>query len=293
MSRSLLCLGYGYSARAIAAEAMRKGWQVTGTTRSADKAAAMADADVAALDFSGEAPSPDVSAAIKSANAVVVSIAPDAAGDPVLRHHAADFAAVRWVAYLSTVGVYGDHGGAWVDEATPPRPVSTRSVWRVAAEDEWRRAAAASGFACDILRLSGIYGPGRNAFAKLRDGTARALVKPGQVFNRIHVADIAGATLAALGNPGPAGETRLFNVTDDEPSPPQEALWYAADIAGLPRPPAIDFETAELTPMARSFYGECKRVSNGKVKRELGYRFRYPTWRDGLDALRASGEADT
>ena len=190
--------------------------------------------------------------------------------------------ALRWIGYLSTVGVYGDHGGAWVDETTPLAPASRRSRERCEAEAAWQAFADARGVPLAILRLSGIYGPGRSPFDKLRAGTARRLVKPGQVFNRIHVHDIAGALihLAASRTGG------VFNVTDDEPAPPQDVVAHAARLGGFPLPPAIDFATADLTPMARSFYGENKRVSNSKLK-QSGYAMIFPTFREGLAALNA------
>lgn len=293
MTKTLLALGFGYSANAVAIHAMARGWRVVGTTRSTEKADRLREAGVEALLFEGTAHSSALADAVKAADAIVVSIAPDGDGDPVLCHHAKDLRPGTWVGYLSTVGVYGDHGGAWVDETTPPKPTSQRSIWRLRAEREWTEIAARLGFPCDIFRLAGIYGPGRNQFGKLKRGEARALVKPGQVFNRIHVTDIATAVWAGLNGPGPLGETRLFNVSDDEPAPPQEALWYAADIAGLPRPDPIDFETADLSPMARSFYGECKRVRNDRLKQAFGFDFRFPTYREGLGVLWASGAADS
>jgi len=187
---------------------------------------------------------------------------------------------LAWIGYLSTVGVYGDHGGGWVDETTPLKPVSQRSVERVAAEGAWEAIAASRGVPLAILRLSGIYGPGRNAFVNLAEGKARRLVKPGQVFNRIHVEDIAGS-LQLLADDAIGG---IFNVTDDEPAPPQDVVEFAAKLAAVPVPPEIDFDTATLSPMARSFYGENKRVSNARMKR-TGYTFSYPTYREALAAL--------
>lgn len=211
---------------------------------------------------------------------VLVSIAPGAAGDPVLTHIAGTLAGVRprWIGYLSTVGVYGDHGGAWVNEQSELRPVSQRSVQRVAAELQWQEFAGNFGFPLSILRLSGIYGPRRNPFLNLRDGTARRLIKPGQVFNRIHVADIAKTIEAAR-------LTRfdgLINVTDNEPAPPQDVVTFAAKLMDVQPPAAQDFETAELTPMARSFYGENKRVANRVLRETLGVTLDYPDYRAAL-----------
>jgi nucleoside-diphosphate-sugar epimerase len=294
----LFVFGLGYSSCAFV-ERMREQlgpeleW-IGGTTRSADKLDALRADGIDAFLFDGLRQGEGVAAALSSATHVLVSIAPDGedrdaehGGDPTLRHYAKELSAAspQWIGYLSTVGVYGNHDGAWVDEDTVCRPVSKRSIWRLAAEQAWTDFAARTGIATGIFRLSGIYGPGRNAFVNLDRGKARRLVKKDQVFNRIHVADIAGALEAAIKKPA----TRIYNVTDDEPAPPQDVVEFAAQLAGVPCPPEIDFETAELTPMARSFYGENKRVSNARVKAELGYTFQHPTYRDALQSLRKSG----
>jgi nucleoside-diphosphate-sugar epimerase len=191
---------------------------------------------------------------------------------------------LRWIGYLSTVGVYGDHGGAWVDETSDCRPVSRRSVQRVAAEREWLTLGRQTGLPVALLRLSGIYGPGRNALVNLKNGTAKRLVKPGQVFNRIHVADIAGA-LWHLGSREQGG---VFNVTDDLPAPPQDVVTYAAGLMNVEPSPEIPFASAQLSPMARSFYGENKRVSNAALK-AAGYVFRYPDYRSAFEIMWADG----
>jgi nucleoside-diphosphate-sugar epimerase len=234
--------------------------------------------------FDGKAPGATLGADLAEATHVIVSIPPDAAGDPVLRHHRADIAAARnleWLCYFSTVGVYGDAGGAWVDETAATDPANARSLQRLEAEAEWREFAERRDVPLLILRLAGIYGPGRSAFDRLRDGTARRLVKPGQVFNRIHVEDIGRvAALAAL-----ARLNGIFNLADDEPGPPQDVVAHAANLLGVAPPPEIPFETADLTPMARSFYADNKRVSNTAVKRALGIVLLYPTYREGLSAI--------
>ncbi|MEZ5851441.1 MAG: SDR family oxidoreductase [Hyphomicrobiaceae bacterium] len=281
----LLCLGLGYSARMVATRLAREGWRIAGTAREAGGLDRIADAGWRALPFDAAAPSPALAAALRAATHVLVSIPPDAAGDPVLRCHGDDLrqaAGLCWIGYLSTVGVYGDHAGGWVDEATPPAPVSQRSRWRVAAEAEWLAAGAACAVPVQVFRLAGIYGPGRSAIDSLRAGTARRIVKPGQVFNRIHVEDIATTVLAGMAHPEATG---LFNVTDDEPAPPQDVVAFAASLLGVPPPPEMPFETAELSPMARSFYGETKRVANGRIKRALGVTLRYPSYREGLAAI--------
>lgn len=228
--------------------------------------------------------------ALRTATLLVVSVAPGSMNDPVLaalgENGLERFApGLEWIAYLSTVGVYGDHGGAWVDEETGLRPVSARSVERVAAERQWQSAASEAGVPLAILRLSGIYGPGRNALVNAVEGKARRLVKPGQVFNRIHVADIAGATVM-LGQGRIGG---IFNVTDSEPAPPQDVVTFACELAGIEPPPEQDFETADLSPMARSFYGENKRVSNARIQ-EAGFRFLYPDYRTALLAMWTGGD---
>ncbi|WP_026782378.1 SDR family oxidoreductase [Pleomorphomonas koreensis] len=274
----LLALGLGYSAQA----ALRRlsPAAAIGTTRSAGKAAALASlADMRLFDGSRES-AEALKQALSGITHVLVSIAPAEGpdgGDRVLPVLAEALAAESpaAVAYLSTVGVYGDHDGAWVDEESECRPQSARSLARVRAEDQWLDFGARSGVPVAVLRLSGIYGPGRNAFVNLADGSARRLVKPGQVFNRIHVEDIA----AAVDRVFATGASGLFNITDDEPAPPQDVVAYAAGLMGVPPPPEQDFATADLSPMARSFYGENKRVANGRSKSMLGLAYAYPDYR--------------
>lgn len=217
---------------------------------------------------------------------MLVAIPPGEAGDPCLNQHGADLAASRprTLVYLSTVGVYGDHGGAWVDEESECRPVSQRARLRLEAESAWRLFAEETGVPVAIVRLAGIYGPGRGPFEKIRAGTARRIVKPGQVFNRIHVEDIAAIIEAAFDRRADG----VFNGVDNEPAPPEEVLAHAAELLGAPPPPEVAFERAELTPMARTFYDESKRVRNDKIKRELGVRLAYPTYREGLRAILAA-----
>jgi nucleoside-diphosphate-sugar epimerase len=282
---NLFCFGLGYSARVFAEQVRARGWAVSGTSRSPDGVAKLAAAGFKALRFDGENPSAEVAEALRSAQFVLVSAAPDGFGDPVLRCHAADLAAapaLRWLGYLSTVGVYGDHQGGWVDETSELRPLSERSLRRVEAEQAWRDWHGTRGCALGIFRLSGIYGPGRNALENVLDGEARRIVKPGQVFNRIHVDDIAGALLASTER---MAGLSVLNVTDDEPAPPQDVVAYAAQLLDRPPPPEIAFEDAALSAMARSFYSENKRVSNRRLSHELGYRLAYPTYREGLAGL--------
>lgn len=279
----LFVFGVGYSSKAIIEEVRDRFDWIGGTTRSAEKASALRENGIEPFIFDGEAPGDGIADALSTATHVLVSIAPNEAGDPVLNRHGADIAAAspQWVGYLSTVGVYGNHDGAWVDETTACKPVSKRSVQRVAAEEAWLSFAERTSVPIQIFRLSGIYGPGRNTFENFKKGRARRLIKPGQVFNRIHVADIAGAVSIAMQSP----KTRIFNVTDDQPAPPQDVVTYAAELLGVTPPPEVAFEAADLTPMARSFYGENKRVSNQRVKDELGYTFRYPDYRIALNTL--------
>ncbi|WP_181183515.1 MULTISPECIES: SDR family oxidoreductase [unclassified Mesorhizobium] len=283
----VLIFGAGYSGKAFG-RANRQGVPVLGTTRSMEKFDALRLAGIEPLLFDG-AVIGEIEDALAKTTHLVISVAPDETGDPVLNAVGAaiqaKMPALQWIGYLSTVGVYGDHGGAWVDETAECKPVSKRSVMRVAAEQQWLDLGRAVGKPVAILRLSGIYGPGRNALINLEDGTARRLVKPGQVFNRIHCDDIAGA-LWLLAQKILGG---IFNVTDDEPAPPQHVVTYAAGLMGVEPPPEIPFETAELSPMARSFYGENKRVANAAIK-AAGYRFRYPNYRVALDRMWADGD---
>ncbi len=276
---TLLSLGHGYSAQALARRLLPLGWRIFGTTRSAAKTAELRAAGVEPLIWPG-----DLAPALAQATHLMTSIAPDAAGDPVLRNHAAEIAAapLQWAGYLSTTGVYGDHQGGWVDEDTPLTPSSPRGVHRVLAEQQW----AALRVPLHIFRLAGIYGPGRGPFEKVRDGTARRIIKPGQVFSRIHVDDIAKVLHASINHPAPG---TAYNVCDDDPAPPQDVLAHAAMLLGLPVPPALDYEHADLTPMARSFYAESKRVRNDRIK-ALGVTLHYPDYRSGLASLLALGD---
>jgi nucleoside-diphosphate-sugar epimerase len=269
--KHLLCFGFGFSAQALARHLNRDEWTITGTSRSSEGADAITVQGYEGVRFD------DLSAIPATVTHVVSSVPPDAEGDPVLRRFSGEMARpFDWLAYLSTTGVYGNHGGAWVDEDTPLTPNTERGARRVAAEQAWSR------FHAHIFRLAGIYGPGRNVILNLRDGTAKRVIKPGQIFSRIHVEDIAGVLLASMVKPNPG---RAYNVADDEPCPPQDVVEYAAKLLGLPVPPDVSFEQAQLSAMARSFYEDSKRVSNGRVKRELGYQFKYPSFRDGLRGL--------
>lgn len=277
----LLIVGYGYSSKAIHAALGGKLDSLTVTCRTEEKSARLRADGLNAVVFDGTARSPELDEALSTATHLVMSAAPGEAGDPLLiDHDIADAKKLEWVGYLSTVGVYGNHDGAWVDEETPVDPQSKRSKMRVAAEHAWLHRQAVTGFELGIFRLAGIYGPGRSALDKVREGTARRIIKPGQVFNRIHVDDI-GRVVAAAATQGAGG---IFNVTDDEPGPPQDVIAHAADLLSVDAPPDVAFKDAELSAMGRSFYGENKRVSNAKIKQAFGPML-YPTYREGLAGL--------
>ncbi|MBL8893058.1 MAG: SDR family oxidoreductase [Rhizobiales bacterium] len=268
----LFCFGLGFSAQALIRRLKPPGWQISGTNR-----------DGAALDgvtvwrFDGSTPVPE--RALAGVTHLLLSVPPGADGDLVLDSHR-DALAPRsfdWVGYLSTTGVYGDRGGDWVDEDTPLAPTTERGQRRLEAEQAWLDLCDAH-----LFRLAGIYGPGRNQLVSMLDGTAKRVIKPGQVFSRIHVDDIAGVLAASILEPNPG---RAYNVCDDEPAPPQDVVAFAAELLGMEPPPAIPFADAALSAMARSFYAESKRVSNRRIKEELGYRLLYPTYREGLQAL--------
>ena len=288
MTERFLIFGAGYSGRAFG-RLMADAAPIIGTTRSPDKFDLLRDVGIEPLAFDGERMTDAVRGALAATTHMIVSAAPGEAGDPVLgvagEALESSASALQWIGYLSTVGVYGDHQGAWVDESGETRPTSARSQRRLEAERDWLAFGRQRGVPVAILRLSGIYGRGRNAFVNLENGTARRLVKPGQVFNRIHVEDIAGA-LQHLSSGRTGG---IFNVTDDQPAPPQDVVAYAASLMGVAPPPEIDFDTAPISPMTRSFYGENKRVSNARMKAE-GYRFAFPDYRTALDRMWAAGD---
>ena len=287
---TLFCFGLGYSARHLAAKLEEEGWHIAGTARSDDGVERIHDLGYTGFIFDGLSPSkgagPSQGAgpAVRRASHVLISAPPDADGDPVLRHHGDDIAQsnAEWVGYLSTIGVYGDHGGGWVDETTPATPSSERSRRRALAEQQWLDFAKASGKRVEIFRLAGIYGPGSSAIDGLKAGTTRSVVKKDQVFNRIHVEDIARTLIAAFSRPHLHA---IYNVTDDEPAPPQDVNAYAAQLLNLPPPNEIAYEEAQLSEMGRSFYSENKRVHNDRIKNDLGVKLAFPTYREGLAAI--------
>jgi nucleoside-diphosphate-sugar epimerase len=286
---TLLCFGLGYCAEHFIAAFGQNFERIIGTVRGAERAAvlnAYETARLRALVFDGMHPTPEINSAIATTDYVLVSVPPGADGDPVVASCGGAIAAARQlraIVYLSTVGVYGDQGGAWVDEQTPPKPDVERSRERLAAERAWQELGARRGVAVAILRLAGIYGPGQNAFGQIKRGTARRIIKPGQVFNRIHVGDIAQTIDAAFAQEA----SGIYNIADDEPSPAGDPIAFAAKLMGQEPPPEIAFADAapSMSPMALSFWQDCRRVKNDKLKRELGVVLRYPTYREGLRAL--------
>jgi nucleoside-diphosphate-sugar epimerase len=278
----LFILGLGYSAGHFVRRFGGAFSRIAGTVRDPAKRDDLAGIEMHA--FSGGSPPRETVERISDADVLLVSIPPGSAGDPAIAAFG-DVLAVgqRKVVYLSTIGVYGDHAGGWVDESTPPQASLDRTRMRVAAEQAWTDTTRGNAA---ILRLAGIYGPGRNALVTLRAGTARRIIKPGQVFNRIHVDDITSAIMAAVHHPGGG----IWNVCDDEPAPPQDVIAYAAKLMNVAPPPEEAFETAGMSEMARSFYASSARVSNAKLKRELGVTLAYPTYRHALDALWHGGE---
>ena len=286
---NLFAFGLGYSAQHFVHGYARIFEHVAGTVRDSTTARPLAGS-AELLHFAPDGADAKIDDRLGSADVILVSIAPGTSVDPVLARFGRRLAAIKRpqrILYLSTIGVYGDRGGEWVDESELPTPVSERSKVRVQAEKAWMTLAKDRSKTVHVLRLSGIYGPGRNPLVNLAQGRAHRYIKPGQVFNRIHVEDIARAAAALIGHDGPSD---VWNVTDDEPAPPQDVVTFAAEMMGIQPPPAQDFATAELSPMARSFYGENKRCSNRKIKEELGVELAYPTYREGIAALWADGE---
>lgn len=283
----MFVFGLGFSARALSAQLIAQGWTVRGTTRSLEKADELAEMGIEAHLFDSETPLADVSV-LDGVTHLLASVPPGRDGDPVLNHHGKDIAArapgIAWAGYLSTTGVYGDRGGDWVDETSIRGPSTERGARRVTSEDEWCALWREHRLPVHLFRLAGIYGPGRNALETVGQGKARRVVKEGQVFSRTHVTDIAAVLAASIDRPNPGA---AYNVCDDDPAPPQDVIVHACELLGVTPPPEIAFEDAELSEMARSFYAESKRVSNARIKNELGVELTYPDYRAGLAALLA------
>lgn len=284
MTRRLFIFGLGFSGLELAKLAKAAGWSVAGTCRTDSKAAELQAQGIEAHPFDGTvALSPS---AIGDASHILCTVAPGTDGDPVLRTSAHLLRQARWLGYLSTTGVYGDHGGGWVDEDTPPHPMQPRSVARLNAERAWQAAGLETGAAVDIFRLPGIYGPGRSAIDQVKAGTARRIDKPGQVFSRIHVEDVAGTVRLALDR---AYTGAIYNVADDLPAATGDVVAFACELLGKPVPPALPWDEVSptMSAMARSFYAENRRVKNDRIKNELGVALRYPTYKEGLRAIHA------
>lgn len=283
---NIFLFGFGYAARHFADEFGGRFTSIAATTRNNNAVETLLP-HVKLLQWRGDTTGPKVEMALKGAEALVVSIPPLETGDPVLDAAGpllVNAEKLKTIIYLSTIGVYGDQRGCWIDENTPPTPQNERSKWRLAAEQNWTDVARRNNYQLHILRLAGIYGPGRNALENVRSGKARRIIKPGQVFNRIHVEDIA-QTIARVIEFSKAGAVSIWNVADNEPAPPQDVLSYAAQLLKVEAPPEVPIEEAGLSPMGLSFYGENKRVSNARLKERLDVVLRYPTYREGLKAL--------
>ncbi|MEK9945501.1 MAG: SDR family oxidoreductase [Alphaproteobacteria bacterium] len=283
MTNKLLCLGMGYVATALATRLAAEGWEIAATCTNAEKQQVLEkEGFVAALLSSDNDLAPSI---LEGVTHIVSSIPPNEAGDPAaawLARHTSRLVDVTWAALLSTTGVYGDRDGAWVDEAADLRPTSPRSQRRVDAERQWLSLHQTNGLPAHVFRLAGIYGPGRNPLDRIRSGTAHRIVKPGLKLSRIHRDDIVGILCASIARPNPGA---IYNVADDEPAPPQDVVTFGCSLLGVTPPPEEDFATAEMSPMARSFYLDNKRVRNSRLRDELGYVLAYPTYRDGLKAL--------
>jgi len=287
MTRNLFCFGLGYSARALSRRLSIDGWWISGTARTPEKMDELSREGFAAVLFDGHGWSDALQAAVAQADAILLSAPPDEHGDPVLRAGSQMLRALKpdWIGYLSSTGVYGDRKGGWVDETTTPEPSNARSAKRLAAEIAWQVFAAQTGAPLHVFRIAGIYGPGRSTLDALRAGTARRFDKPEQIFSRIHVDDLAAALAASIAKPSSGA---IYNVCDDEPASQADVIAYGAELLGMTPPPLEAFATAEptLSDMAKSFYRESKRVRNDRMKRELGVTLAYPTYREGLAALK-------
>jgi nucleoside-diphosphate-sugar epimerase len=283
----LFCFGLGYSAQRLARQLNGEGWIVAGTVRSNEKRQALLDEGIDAHVFDRGRPIDGAADLLRDVTHVVSSVPPDDLGDPVLDHHLTELQhaeSLAWIGYLSTTGVYGDRGGDWVDESSLRTPTQDRSRKRAMAEDSWLTLWERDGLPVHVFRLAGIYGPGRSAIDSLRNGTAKRIVKPGQMFSRIHVDDIAAVLIASMARPNPGA---AYNVCDDNPAPPEDVIADAAKLLGIEPPPAVPYEKANLSEMARSFYADNKRVRNERIKNELGVRLKYPDYRTGLQAILA------
>jgi nucleoside-diphosphate-sugar epimerase len=287
--KGIFVFGLGYSAQVFARRAT--GFAVAGTTRTRERAARLREGGINAFVFDGQTYESGILEALSRASILLASAPPSETGDLALSAFAERIAAAPFerVIYLSTVGVYGGADGDWIDESALTLGDSPRAHWRILAESQWRNFSRRHGIPLDTLRLAGIYGPGRNPLVRLKEGAQRRIIKPGQVFNRIHVDDVAGVALKLIEAGGPGG---VWNVADREPAPPQDVIVFAARLMGIEPPQEELFESADLSPMARSFYADNRRISTEKLRRELGYAWSYPTYREGLTACYEAGDGE-
>lgn len=284
----LFCFGFGYSAQALTKLLRQTDWQVVATCRDPAKAGLLTQAGVTPILYNSRQPLSEED--FSGVTHILLSVPPDALGDEVARvmgERIAHLSDIQWLGYLGTTGVYGDQDGAWVDENSPLQPAGPRGERRLVAEQQWLELYRCHGLPVHLFRLAGIYGPGRNVLTQLREGTAKRIDKPGHVFSRIHVDDIAQILLASIQHPNPG---TAYNVADDEPAAPEAIVRFAAELLGQTPPPLVPFEQAELSEMARSFYADNKRVKNNRIKQDLAVKLLYPTYREGLTALFKSGE---
>ncbi len=286
--QKLFCFGLGFSGTRLALTLKAAGWRVAGTCREPARHARLVEQGIEAHLFDRDRRLAAPATILEGVTHLIDSVPPDGNGDLVLGCHAPDLAAldsIEWIGYLSTTGIYGDHGGGWVDETTPPSPLTERARRRVAAEQVWQALGRETGIAVQVFRLAGIYGPGRSALDAVRAGTARRIVKPGNLFSRIHVDDLAAVLAASMARPN-AGA--VYNVCDDMAAPGNEVTEYACQLLSVEPPPALPFEDAGLSPMAASFYAESRRVRNARIKQELGVALKYPDYKSGLGAIAAA-----
>jgi len=290
-NQKLFCFGYGYTCDYLGHELLQQGgWDVAGTTRDIEKRELLKTRNIEAHLFDWQTPLPDPLLALQDVTHLLISTPPSDDGDPTFLLHAEDILKLeklQWIGYLSTTGVYGDRDGEWVDETSELRPSSQRGSRRKRAEDQWLSLFEQYQKPVHIFRLAGIYGPGRSALDSIRAGMARRIEKPGHAFSRIHVEDIVNILRASFAKPQGG---QAYNVCDDEAAPSHEIIAYACELIGRPPPPLIPFEQADLSPMARSFYSDNKRVKNDKIKQELSVALKYPTFREGLQACQDAEE---
>lgn len=287
LTHHLFCFGFGYTASRLADALASKAWRISGTTRSEHKS--KSEAANSRLLYRLEDITTDwVATYGKEITHMLHSIPPGALGDPILpmmNFWKACFPNLEWFGYLSTTGVYGNHEGAWVDEASNLHPTNDRSIARVDAENTWLELARTSSLPLHIFRLSGIYGPGRSVFDAIEAGTARRVNQPDRLFSRIHVDDIVQVLEASMAKPNPGS---IYNLADDLPETQANVVAYACELLHHPLPLLIELDDPSLSEMARSFYAGNRKVKNTKIKEELGVRLRYPTYREGLRSIRTT-----